>query len=40
MDRGLTLVSCDSIAQPGKGNDVVALIGALARGACPNGGTG
>ena len=40
MDRGLTMVSCDSIAQPGKGNDLVALIGALARSACPNGGTG
>jgi phospholipid/cholesterol/gamma-HCH transport system substrate-binding protein len=40
IDRGLTLVSCDSIAQPGKGNDVVALIGALARSECPNGGTG
>jgi phospholipid/cholesterol/gamma-HCH transport system substrate-binding protein len=38
IDRGLTLVSCDSIAQPGKGNDAVALIGALARSACPNGG--
>ena len=35
IDRGLTLVSCDSIAQPGKGNDVVALVGALARSACP-----
>jgi len=40
MDRGLSVVSCDSIAQPGKGNDVVALIGALARSACPDGGTG
>jgi phospholipid/cholesterol/gamma-HCH transport system substrate-binding protein len=40
MDRGLSVVSCDSIAQPGKGNDVVALIGALARTACPDGGTG
>ena len=38
VDRGLTLVSCDSAAQPGQSQDVVALIGALARSACPGGG--
>ena len=38
IDRGLTLVSCDSATQPGKGNDLVALVSALAHNACPNGG--
>jgi phospholipid/cholesterol/gamma-HCH transport system substrate-binding protein len=39
LDRGLTLVSCDTLTQPGPSQDVVALIGALARSACPKGGT-
>jgi phospholipid/cholesterol/gamma-HCH transport system substrate-binding protein len=38
VDRGLTLISCDSAVQPGQSNDVVALLGMLARGACPKGG--
>jgi phospholipid/cholesterol/gamma-HCH transport system substrate-binding protein len=38
IDRGLTLVSCDTLTQPGPSQTLVALIGALARSACPNGG--
>jgi phospholipid/cholesterol/gamma-HCH transport system substrate-binding protein len=38
VDRGLTLISCDTVNQPGSGSDVIALVGALARTACPKGG--
>jgi phospholipid/cholesterol/gamma-HCH transport system substrate-binding protein len=38
VDRGLTLVSCDTLNQPGRSQELVALVGALARSACPKGG--
>ena len=38
VDRGLTLISCDTINQPTQNQPVVALLGALLRNACPKGG--